>query len=366
MLQKKRYIELGTDNVGYINLISQISFTKTKRYLSQLQAGEKTAGVLLQKVLSSQKIEALTVLEFMTCLLNTKKTQIFAESSVYGDGSDWNLTELNILGDISIAMQVKVFDNGLHRYPIVHPSPFSASLIYTPGALLRNGTGNEPCDFREVVANNQISYKAFYGLYERRLLPCLRYANEIALAQCVNTVITIPGIGCGQFAGIFKGQLGEKLKQVLIDLITKYAVQLPSIRAIYFDTYDECANDRVEINHISLLIRPLLKGNKDKGQLCSPHNYEDTKGEFSACSLTSFVAWDHVSWPGNDFYIGSRATDDGVKAAATSTMAIMTSHEGKYDIDSHSYEPPLGYSSWGDIVTRNAISLICNTNLKIY
>jgi hypothetical protein len=40
--------------------------------------------------------------------------------------------------------------------------------------------------------------------------------------------------------------------------------------------------------------RQLLKGNKDKGQLCLPANYEDTKGEFSDCSLTSVIAWDHV------------------------------------------------------------------------
>ena len=352
--------------MGYINLLHKASFNKVELYLKQLKAGEQTAGSLLQKILNSRQIELLTVTEFIECLLNTKKTQIFAESSVFGDGSDWNYTELSILGDISMAMEVEVFDNGLHRFPNVNSSSFNALLIYTPGALLRNGTGNEPVDWKEVTEDNQINYAAFYGLYERRLLPCLLYANEVALAQSVKTIITIPGLGCGQFAGKFKGQIGAKIKQVLRDLITRYAAQLSSVKAIYFDPFDECENERIEIEHISLLIRPLLEGNKDKGQLCLPVKYEDVKGEFSDCSLTSFVAWDHVSWPGNDFYIGSRATDDGVKAAATNTMAIMTSYCGQYSVDSNSYQPPTGYQTWGDIVTSNHLSLVCDTNLKIY
>lgn len=366
LLQKRRDIELDADNLGYTNLLSQVSFIKVAHYLNQLQTGEKKAGVLLQKALYSREIDALTVLEFIECLLNTKKTQIFAESSVFGDGSDWNLTELGILGDISMAMEVEIFDDGLHRCPNVHSSSFKALLIYIPGALLRNGTGNAPADWEEVTADGQINYKAFFGLYERRIIPCLLYANDIAFAQGVKTIITIPGLGCGQFAGKFKGQLGTKLRQVLHDLLTKYARQLPSVSAIYFDPFDECENERIEVRHISLLVRPLLKGNDGKGQLCYPDNYGETKEEFNTSSLTSLVAWDHVSWPGNDFYIGSRATDDGVKAAATNTMEIMTLYAGEYSVDSHCYQPPNGYHNWGDVVTRNAISLICNTNLKIY
>jgi hypothetical protein len=214
-----------------------------------------------------------------------------------------------------------------------------------------------------VTCPSFISYRA---LYERRLLPCLLHANEVAQTQGVKTIITIPGLGCGQFAGKFKGQLGSTLKQVLSDLLTRYAAQLSSVKAVYYDPFDECENERLEIEHISLLVRPLLKDNEGKGQLCLPSDYEDINGEFSDCTLTSFVAWDHVSWPGNDFYIGSRATDDGVKAAATSTMAMMTSFTGQYSVDSNSYQPLQGYQTWGDVVSNNDISLICSSNLKIY
>jgi hypothetical protein len=357
---------LETEKVGYINLLHKTSFNHAQDYLNELKAGKQTAGRLLQNTLHSRKIDLLSVTEFIECLLNTKKTQIFAESSVLGDGSDWTQTELTILGDISMAMEVDVFDNGLHQRPKIHSSPFKALLIYTPGALLRNGTGHVPADWPEVTDNNHLNFAAYYALYERRLLPCLLYANEIAQAKGVKTIITLPGLGCGQFAGKFKGQLGAMLKQVLKDLLSKYAAQLASLSAIYYDPFDECDNERCEIEHISLLVRPLLKGNEGKGQLCLPADYEDIKGEFSDCTLTSFVAWDHVSWPGNDFYLGSRATDDGVKAAATSTMAVMTSYSGQYSVDSYSYQPPHGYQTWGRVVTDNAIALICNTNLKIY
>jgi hypothetical protein len=357
---------LETDKVGYVNVLHKTSFTHAKVYLHELKAGKQSAGRLLQNTLRSHKIDLLSVTQFIECLLNTKKTQIFAESSVLGDGSDWNQTELVILGDISVAMEVDVFDNALHYFPKIHLSPFKALLIYTPGALLRNGTGNVPADWQEVTDNNHINFPAYYGLYERRLLPCLLHANEIAQAKGVKTIITLPGLGCGQFAGKFKGQLGLMLKQVLKDLLSKYAPLLSSVRAIYYDPFDECDNERFEIDSISLLVRPLLKGNEGKGQLCSPADYEDIKGEFSECMLTSFVAWDHVSWPGNDFYLGSRATDDGVKAAATSTMAVMTSYSGQYSVDSYSYQSPQGYQTWGDVVTDHAIALRCNTNLKIY
>lgn len=351
---------------AYVNLLHKKSFEQAQAYKDELKSGKQRAGKRLQDCLASQPLESFTVTEFIECLINTKKPQIFAESCVLGDGSDWNLTELALLGDISIAMEVEVFDNGLHYSPEVHASPFNALLIYTPGALLRNDTGNVPADYCEVTANEQIDYSAFSALYERRLMPCLFYANDVAQAKGAKTLITIPGLGCGQFAGKFKGNLGVLLKQVLAELIEKYAPLLSSVRAIYYDPFDECNNERSEIGHISFLVRPLLKGNENKGQLCAPADYEDVNGEFRGCTLTSFVAWDHVSWPGNDFYIGSRATDDGVKAAATSSMAVMTSFFGIYDKSAKAFQPQGKNKIWADVVAENNIRLECSSNLKIY
>jgi hypothetical protein len=117
-------LELEVHKMGYINLLHLTSFPNAETYLNALKAGKQTAGMLLQNALRSHRIDLSSVTEFIECLLNTKKTQIFAENSVHGDGSEWNLTELTLLGDISMAMEVDVFDNGLHYSPVLHTSPY--------------------------------------------------------------------------------------------------------------------------------------------------------------------------------------------------------------------------------------------------
>jgi hypothetical protein len=75
------------------------------------------------------------------------------------------------LGDISITPPVTVYDNGRHVQPEIHKSPFAATLIFTPGALLRNDRNLIPADWEEVIANGEFDADAYYRLYERRLLP---------------------------------------------------------------------------------------------------------------------------------------------------------------------------------------------------
>lgn len=69
---------------------------------------------------------------------------------------------------------------------------------------------------------------------------------------------------------------------------------------------------------------------------------------------TRRLAWDHVSWPGNDFFRGNRCSDDGVKAAATDSMAVVTGVQGRYDSQRAAYLPPPPYRHWGEVVAKNA------------
>lgn len=120
---------------------------------------------------------------------------------------------------------------------------------------------------------------------------------------------------------------------------------------------DECKNSRNKIGHIDLMVRPLTLGNENKPQLCPPSNYKEDGDNFSDLELFSFVAWDHVSWPGNDFYLGIRDTDDGVKAAATDSMFRITGVEGIYDSLSNCYTPPSEYKNWEEVVLKNKFIL---------
>jgi hypothetical protein len=349
---------------NYQVLLSQETYHKSIDYLAKLKTGA-VAGAYLQKRLQTLDITQVSIEDFIELLLQTKQPCIFAETEIYGNGSDWNQAELSILGDISIATPVTVYDNGRHVRPEVHIRTFSATLIFTPGALLRNGQSLPPADWEEVTSNGIFDFAAYHSLYERRLLPGLTYIDRLAESNNRKAFITIPGLGCGQFAGVFKGQLGEKLKTALIKLIETHGSKFSHIKAIYYDPYSECENHRTKINDIDFLVRPLNSGNIRKSQLCKPESYAEVANEFDDCELFSFVAWDHVSWPGNDFYGGSRSTDDGVKAAATNSMAVMTGIEGSYDPLINCYSPPAGFYHWDEVVSKNKIQLELANNLMI-
>lgn len=136
-----------------------------------------------------------------------------------------------------------------------------------------------------------------------------------------------------------------------------HGASFPSITAVYFDPFNECSNARFEILGISLMVRPLLHGNDLKSQFCFPAGYEDPGDNFDDCMLFSIVAWDHVSRPGNDFFAGSRCTDDGVKVAATDSMALLTGVKGHYGPKRGAYIPPVPYRTWGEVVEKNRLRL---------
>ena len=349
---------------SYATLLSQISFDRATAYLGQLRSGDQP-GAFLREQLASADLSALTEEQFLEHLVRTKRPQIFAESAVAGDGSDWTLTELGLLGDISMAAPVTFFDNGRHANPEIHTPPFTGWLLFAAGALLRNGRSHTPADWNEVVKNEQIDEDAYFRLYERRLLPGFLFINEQMQQRGQQALITVPGLGCGMFAGPFQGQLGEMLKRALQAFVHKHAAKFSHIRAVYYDPYRECQNERIDLPGLSFLVRPLTQGNEDKPQLCHPSAYAEPGDDFSDCELVSVVAWDHVSWPGNDFYVGSRATDDGVKGAATDVTAVLTGIAGTYNPQTFCYEPPAGTRHWQEVIERNKLELDVLGSLQV-
>ncbi|MEM7284542.1 MAG: hypothetical protein AAF438_23330, partial [Pseudomonadota bacterium] len=67
----------------------------------------------------------------------------------------------------------------------------------------------------------------------------------------------------------------------------------------------------------------------------------------------------------NDFYIGNRCTDDGVKAAATDVMTTITGYSGSYNIEDHEYLPD-GFYTWGEVVAKKKVELHLIHNSEIY
>lgn len=348
---------------SYSVLVHADVMTKVEAYRQRLCGNASYAGGYLQDEMQENEQALLSSEALLEALVRTKRPCIFAESQINGDGSDWNQQELSILGDVGIAVPVHVFDDGRHVNPAVHHPPLQAELLFIPGALLRsNGTG-DPADWKEAVSSGSINVEAYYQLYKRRLLPLLKYADSQAYRSGRKALITMPGLGCGQFAGRFQGTLGVLFGLVLRRLLVEQGDTLPNIKAVYYDPYNEGNQSREYIHDIDFMIRPLASASDGLPQLCRPASYDES---FDGCDLFSVVAWDHVSWPGNDFYGGARATDDGVKAAATDVIAKLTGIKGSYDTSSFQYLPPCNFSTWENVVFSERLKLQVKGRLQVY
>lgn len=339
---------------------------KAVELLDSLRAGG-VPGERLSEVLESrnESLRSMNPESFVDALVATKMPRIFAESELHGDGSDWTQAELSLLGDIAFAVPCVAFDDGLHRHPSVHEEPVPVTLLFVPGALLQSENG-VPVDWEECVVDEKLDFDGYFSLYERRLLPVFLYAQEQAAARGRRAFITVPGLGCGHFAGKFQGTLGPQLERVIERILRLHGHRLPDVAAVYYDAFSECESRRSRVGSTDLLVRPLNRIVAGLPQLCLPQSYAEEEDDYSDCDLFSVVAWDHASWPGNDFFIGSRLTDDGVKAAATSSMATITGYEGDYDPDSEGYLPPLPFHSWEELVRREGVQLRVRGLLKVY
>lgn len=352
--------ESGPPKPEYTILLSQEGLEKAAAYLTKLQSNPACVGKKLQATAAFQQ-GRLDDIGLVEALLTTKEPQIFAESAVHGDGSDWTIFELSILGDVSVAVPVTIYDDGTHVDPKVHEEPFPGTLIYTCGALL-NPEGRS-ADWDELVpqAGGGLSDEAYFKAYRRRLVPCFQHANDVAKENGKRAFITVPGLGCGQFAGPFRGSLGEKLSNTVAQILNEQGEEWLHICAVYFDAFAEGQVGRRTIHGMEYITQPLRSsGPRGRPQLCNPLSYEGAAGgsydSFGDCEFFSLVAWDHVSWPGNDYWIGDRATDDGVKAAATDTMFRITGVEGCYNRDKTAYAPPEGFPSWLEVVNQCGIT----------
>lgn len=99
----------------YQILLRRTSLSSLEAYQQELSGGKKP-GNFLANELAGRDIDNLSITQFLELLINTKRPRIYAESEVRGNGADWNFDELRLMGDISVAVPVTVFDNGLHCF----------------------------------------------------------------------------------------------------------------------------------------------------------------------------------------------------------------------------------------------------------
>lgn len=240
-------------------------------------------------------------------LLNSKDRLFFAES---GNISGWSFQEQRILGGISVVMKVQVFDDGTWYQPIPHNPPFEATLLFCPGPLLAR---TDCWDYNFIVSNRNIKEENYRLVLEERILPLLLYVQETAEEPAI---ITIPGLGCGMFAGIFQGWIDRLFIDTLRSILADNSERLSKIALVYHYAFGPEDPELRYEEDISNTMK-FVQWRNGPPLLSAPEAIERTLSE---APLYKVVAWDHFSWPGNDFFANARQTDDGVSSAATSSM----------------------------------------------
>lgn len=327
-----------------------------KLHNSWLREGALPGRSLLKVGVPSPSLSGNALaLATLRALLKTRRPQVFAENLGYGPEEAWTREEMSLLGEVSFALEVEVFDDGRHQFPKLHPTPFSGCLVFVPGPLLASPGGQAPVDEAQVRSFFRFSETKAKELFQRRLRPALFECARRAQARGRPTLVTAPGIGCGVFAGRYRDSLPQILAQALLEILEESGPALEGILGIRFDPYRALEDRDLKTAKPFLRVRPLEKGRRGRPQLSKLSEFEEAPGEFQAATLTSLVAWDPVSWPGNDFWAGSRATDDGVKGAATDALGRCLDVPGTYDPEKFGYQPPDSSPNWRDFARTHGL-----------
>ena len=331
----------------YRIIMSDKSLEKISAYKTELEHNINLAGNRLKEIMSvqnGQPLRQMSVNKFVDALLGSKIPSVSADQQNYSPSSDWSAQDARALGEISIVMHVKIFDNGDWLNPKIHQNSFDGYLMFVPGALLISRCN---VDYAEVFANGTLDKNAYFELYERRLLPLLRFANDESKAKNKKAVVTIPSIGCGKFSGGYNGIINV-FNAMLEHLLQKYAPQLPNISLVYFAQFSDTAiSEKTQIFHMKYHRVSNKHKNDYKQLLETPSSYSIDGEDYTDHLLFAFVAWDHLSYPGNNFFFSMpvRNSDDGVKAAATSSMTSLLGVDGFYDELDKKYKP-VGVKQW--------------------
>ncbi|XP_028969188.1 uncharacterized protein LOC114828627 [Galendromus occidentalis] len=330
-------------------------------YRDALLRKSAEAGSHFGKLLKEKQLEDLSTESMLELLLQTKKPLFFAKRSLKGDGSDWTPAEVRILGNVCLGVEVTVFDNGCWKPKDAefktHAVPFTAHLVFVPGPLL---TGSRSPDYTDLVEGERLNSSKYFELMKRRLEPAFDFINSKS-SQERKALVVIPGIGCGLFGGKFTKELPSILEETIARILHQNHQRWLYIKCTTFVPFDGEMKS-TSIGKISYRVRPHLKHKTP--MLSETKEFEEGSDDFSKDHLFKLVAWDHFSYPGNNFFRCKRQTDDGVSAAATDCMARVLGVYGHYDGRGR-YMPPKQYESWESVVKANHILLEVKENLRI-
>lgn len=354
-IQNSKY---GVDrrlSIAYSPVIEEL----LSHYLDDLkddsQSKKTTMGLHLTQYFArfGKKIKDVNTLELYQALLRTRLPVFFAERDGKFDGSDWNETEYQILALAADTTEVEAYDNGSSGYKtaipfVYHEKPERLHLLHCFAPIFKKGSP----DYKRIVdENGNIKYIEYYITIRDRLLPELLKYNNYLGGNKLSGIVNIPGIGCGEYAGEFKGLIGTFLNRAIQDILKIYSGNLKNITGVIFDPFNECEGQLEEIGHIKYCVAPSaekypkpLLANDGKvmvlGQLASTKEriefidklFPDkwVKPNEEGVEPLTVNPGDMLSGKGCDVVAGHKVTGDGRNVGGTDAMAVHTGVEGIY------------------------------------
>lgn len=270
----------------------------------------------------------------------SKVPMVFAEKLkvedhlIYKQNSSWSHEVASLLEGISPVIDCQQYHNGVfdyagNAYAINFDEPKPVKLLYVAGVCFKGEYGESSEAYKKIVVDGNFQHRAYINEVKRRLLPLIQYI-DLTHQGDKKILLKVPGISCGVFAGDFKnGQVQKGLFMAIKEILSENVFQ--NIGACVLDVYkkntllnNEEGKHSEQINGIDFIAYESQVYNQGKIPQQQIHIGSDASvydEKFSDYESCCFVAGDHFSLPGNDYYRGSPTTNDGNWANATDLVA---------------------------------------------
>ncbi len=318
------------ENTSCSFAMSNETFELAGKYLDSVKKDINAAGTLLQHELSGLILEELTPTKFIQHIINTKKPKNFAEQILVSPGtreqSGYSNYDLQILASIGTVIPSYAYNDGGHYGSFKdHVEPLPCIMGYISAPLFTFARGSLDDVALTVQDGRSIDVNHYNREIEQRLLPMLLQMNLQAEKFGKKLTVTIPGLGCGYFGGPF-GDNGDQsvyshLNNALKRVIETHADKLGNIAGMYFDTYSNIIGQ--ESTNIKGISYQCVASSTTPGAHKQLELSETDKTNPNIM-LGTIVAADLISWAGNDMWVDSRGTDEGVKGGSSLTLVQIT------------------------------------------